>query len=150
MTRTYLTQKEPEEVFNFTTLIYKSTNMAPGALKEVVLIDNQAQSSIFGNAELLEHITTKASPSHYKDIGGRDEPQVTALYHGTFMDQIDVDYRPDADANILSWSLLRRQGVKTIYDEELDEFNLYVGNSCIIFEPFRGLYAYRPEAHTSR
>ena len=148
VTRTYLTKEESEEVFNFTTLIYKSTNVEPGALKGVVLIDNQAQSSIFGNSDLLDHLTSKDSPSHYKGIGGRGEPQVTALQHGTFLDVIDVDYSPEADANILSWSHLRRQGFKTIYDEELDEFKLYVGNSFITFEPFRGLYAYRPETNT--
>ena len=117
-------------------------------MKGVVLIDNQAQSSIFGNSDLLDHLTSKDSPSHYKGIGGRGEPQVTALQHGTFLDVIDVDYSPEADANILSWSHLRRQGFKTIYDEELDEFKLYVGNSFITFEPFRGLYAYRPETNT--
>ena len=50
------------------------------ALKPLVLLDNQAQRSIFCNEKLLEDFTKNETPYIYQGIGGRDK--IVSKHHG--------------------------------------------------------------------
>jgi len=78
-----------------------------------VLLDNQAQRSIFCNEELLEDFTKNETPCIYQGIGGRDK--IVSKNHGYFMGH-RVDYSPQAKATVLSWTELKDHGVPLDYD----------------------------------
>jgi len=66
-----------------------------------VLLDNQAQSSIFGNGDLLENIEDRETTVEYTGLNKEVSIKVTkcGVYKG-----LRVDYHPDLDVNIVSFS----------------------------------------------
>ena len=66
-------------------------------LKELILLDNQAQNSIFCREDLLSNIRDRDSPSYYKGVGSG---AVKATQMGDFLDSITVDYSSDSATNI--------------------------------------------------
>ena len=100
---TYMTTSD--EALNFTTFVFSTTSN----LLDNVLLDNQAQASVFGNSAMLSNIEDKTQPSTFKGIGTNAET-ITATKRGSFMETIKVDYARESTANILSWSELIKQG----------------------------------------
>ena len=108
------------------------------ALKPLVLLDNQAQRSIFCNEELLEDFTKNETPYIFQGIGGRDK--IVNKHHGYFMGH-RVDYSPQAKANVLSWTELKDHGAPLDYDGTC--FVATLNGQDITFAPHNRLYAAR-------
>ena len=108
-----------EEALNFTTLcstvegitggpkIFTSdadgialefTTYSSGLYRNKILLDNQAQRSIFGNKKLLEGIR-RTSPMNFTGVGGK---RVVSTKAGWFMSTVKVHHSPKCDVNILS------------------------------------------------
>jgi hypothetical protein len=135
-----LTGAELDEVMNFTTFNFKSTDLKDEMLKGVILLDNQAQSSIFGRDDILTDIQPKDSPSSYKGIGGSF---ITANHQGTFLRHLKIDTSPLSSANIISWSQAIKAGAHIEYDADADHFVMDLGGKRLVFVPYNNLYAYQ-------
>ena len=77
-----------------------------------VLLDNQAQASIFGNAKLLEDIVD-GEPHRFNGMGGGS---VIATQTGSFCGIPNIHYSPYSNVNILSWSQMVQSGALVSYD----------------------------------
>ena len=144
--KTYFTQEEVLDFFGFTTLCFKaSASLTKEELITHVLLDNQAQNSIFGNSRLLQNLRDKKTPSRYNGLAGGGGLPVLATQCGSFMGIEDVDYSPDAEANILSWSQVKKTGLDIQYDSVADKFILTTPNATLEFKPFHDLYAMKFE-----
>ena len=63
------TQQEVMEFFGFTTVCFKVEEGESHLLNQV-LLDNQAQASIFGNPKFLEKLKDREVPHRYNGMGG--------------------------------------------------------------------------------
>lgn len=102
----YSSPKKKSSILGFTTRVY-STNS--GEQQSSVLLDNHAQALVFGNIKMLDDVTDLDVPHRFNGISASSG--VIATQTGCFQGIKDVDYSPDSDVNMLSWSQLLKQGV---------------------------------------
>jgi len=77
--KVHYTQQEILEFFGFTTRIFSTTG---GDLQSTVLLDNQAQASVFGNLKMLTDVTDLDVPHRFNGIGASSG--VIATQTGSF------------------------------------------------------------------
>jgi len=133
--RVHFTQAEVMEFFGFTTICMKVDNGED--MLDTVLLDNQAQESIFCNEHLLTALVDNAVPHRYNGMGGGS---VVATQSGSFHGIPGIDYSPQGNVNILSWSQMVQLGARVAYDGESDTFKLTISNETLIFKNCNGLY----------
>jgi len=102
-----------------------------------VLLDNQAQASIFGNAKLLEDIVD-CEPHRFNGMGGGS---VIATQTGSFCGIPSIHYSPNSNVNILSWSQMVQSGALVSYDVTHNQFKMSIKNETLVFKHVNGLYA---------
>ena len=105
-----------------------------------VLLDNQAQSSVFGNKALLKDLVDRDVPHRYNGIGGGS---VLLTQTGSFCDKEGIDYAPNSEVNILSWSQMIEAGVEISFNSKLNLFKMQTEKETLVFKPYNGLYALR-------
>jgi len=65
---------------------------------------------------------------------------VVATQSGSFYGISGIDYSPQGNVNILSWSQMVKLGARVAYDSESDAFKLTINNDTLIFKNCNGLY----------
>ena len=121
-----------------------SAQETPKSINYDVLLDNQAEHSIFGNGELLSEIKTLDPPKRYRGIG---KDGVFVSKSGKFLD-LAVDYHPGIGVNVLSWSQIKNDtNWKCGYSEKEDLFWLKTGTSEFNFKRIGGLYRHTVKNH---
>ena len=65
---------------------------------------------------------------------------VVATQSGTFYGIPGIDYSPQGNVNILSWSQMVQLGARVTYDGENDTFKLTINNHTLTFKNCDGLY----------
>ena len=106
----------------------------------MLLLDNQAQNSIFCREDLLTNLRDRQAPSLYKGVG---QGSITASQEGDFLDFITVDFSPDAATNLVSWAQAIKAGANITYNSDADEFELSIGDKSLTFEAYNNLYVCR-------
>ena len=117
--KVHFTQEEILDLFGFATRVFVTN---PESLQSTVLLDNQAQASVFGNLKLLDDLKDLDVPHRFNGIG--DTGWVIATQSGSFEGIENVDYAPESGVNVLSWSQLLKQGCKIGYNGERDSFSV--------------------------
>jgi len=123
------------EFFGFATLCMKVDSGED--MFVTVLLDNQAQASIFCNQKLLTDLTDTAVPHRYNGMGGGS---VVITQSGSFHGIPGIDYSPQGNVNILSWSQMVQLGARVTYDGKNDTFKLTINNDTLTFKNYNGLY----------
>jgi hypothetical protein len=112
-------------------------------LSKVVLLDNQANVSLFGNKAVLRNIRELESPMFVSGIG---EDEVLVTLCGDLPGIGEVMYRPHCPTNVLSWSHMELSGhLQPDYVRgqhgEFGHFTLTTPFNCFRFEHLDGLFA---------
>jgi len=102
-----------------------------------VLLDNQAQASIFGNEALLQELKDSEVPHRFNGVCGGS---VIVTQTGSFCGMKDIAYSPESSVNILSWSQMVKAGALVAYNGEHDQFKLTINNDTLVFKNINGLY----------
>ena len=111
-----------------------------------VLLDNQAQASIFCNEKLLTDIKDRSTPHRYNGMGGGS---LIATQTGSFFGIPGIDYSPEGNVNILSWAQMVQLGALVAYDSERNLFKLTINGITLVFKCVNSLYvlSFESEVH---
>jgi hypothetical protein len=84
----------------FVSQIAEAYVMTDEEAASLILLDTEAQESIFSNKDLISDIVDTTSTTEFIGLGGA---KIKASKKGLFMDSIPVMYHPNARVNILSF-----------------------------------------------
>lgn len=124
------------------SVVLKATHYSPLS-KNHVLLDNEANASVFSNPKLLSNLRKVDIPCHISGVNSDGKPLVTYTI-GDFGEFRDVYYHPSSTANILSFSQTKSY-CNNGYDPTNDSFFSVTPNGVRFEFPEiqdSGLYAY--------
>jgi hypothetical protein len=103
-----------------------------------VILDSEAQTSLFHNAKLLKNLCEK---THNKHIVGISDEVIEITHEGHFCENLRVDWHPDVPVNVVSFSQAANLGWGMTYDETTRDFiaRTHAGQK-LVFSLCEGLY----------